>query len=685
MSSYPNGTESIDNKENAAVNANNESSPSKTVDGGNNAEESVADDSNENFTNTNITSNDQDSSSEDDDSDLDDDASTSTDESSNNNGLSEYERLRLRNIQRNEARLAQLGLLVPTSAGGKRSGGGGSQFSNTAGTVAVADGNNGTQSSALSNLFGSNSSSKPKRGRKKGGTNFKSDIITRHQPRRRVKPKRFSLATSTKFTPSKKKQNCNKNNYDSDDESLPPTPIELTRKLKPQSHQKDFGEAKAHYLKQRRKSRGRPKRGEYVYLCDEVCGRCGGGWGEIVAKRCEKKSGVEDYGCLDGMETVVEGKEAVVEGEVSKPKFIDFDDEDDEGRLLRCKDCRGAFHPQCMGIHGKIEDKSGGLEQKEDATHAASRDIVQTKKEGTDATVETGDEKMEEATTTNNSAEKSDLKSGLMQSNGMSQPLNRIPKRCYQCESKRKRQPQDVANVNGEDDSDDEDEPSSKKRCTSFVLEASIGNKYVLIGVNPEPSLEAMVDGNAIFCRVVVGKDIVKASPKSMALAKRKPLKVKDTTAKKIERIITNALASISDAKLQDTSCATLRKFVGDKDSTTAVVHLGGVGMLSRAMSNHVDNSAIQVEAVGTLAEIAWVNPSFGWEAVDEGCLQLVLATMDHYGTEADVQLVSCEFFRALSYDERCCRAMFASNAVTAVVQSMRRNSNEVGVLTEGR
>ena len=115
--------------------------------------------------------------------------------------------------------------------------------------------------------------------------------------------------------------------YDRDDyddlESLP-SPVPITRVLRPQPHQAELDEAHLRgYLRTRRSRRGRPRRGEYVYGCDEACARCGGGW------RFDHNSGA-------GIDE-------------------DEDDDDDVGertRLIRCKDCRGAFHVGCMLVHG---------------------------------------------------------------------------------------------------------------------------------------------------------------------------------------------------------------------------------------------------------------------------------------------------------------------------------------------
>lgn len=45
---------------------------------------------------------------------------------------------------------------------------------------------------------------------------------------------------------------------------------------------KDFHDEKKSFLKQWRNRRGRLGRHEYVNVCDERCGYCGGGWGMVL-------------------------------------------------------------------------------------------------------------------------------------------------------------------------------------------------------------------------------------------------------------------------------------------------------------------------------------------------------------------------------------------------------------------
>ena len=127
---------------------------------------------------------------------------------------------------------------------------------------------------------------------------------------------------------------------------MPASPITLSKIIKPQEHQTDFHDDKKFYLKKRRSRRGRPKRDEYAYVCDEKCSWCGGAWGKVV-------------------DVAKDGKNAESETDEKKLEPIDLAFlDDDEAKLVRCKDCREAFHPSCMKLNG---EEIGALACKEEA------------------------------------------------------------------------------------------------------------------------------------------------------------------------------------------------------------------------------------------------------------------------------------------------------------------------------
>ncbi len=302
--------------------------------------------------------------------------------------LSEYELLRLRNIQRNEARLLALGLIhnVPTTTKSKSGDG---------------------EEQAKTKTKSSNKDSQ----RKKNDTindDTKSLIPLRNLPKRSCAARRTSSDTEN--------DNDDNNVY----ESPPPSPIQPKRVLTLQPHQMEVDEAESHlpvYKRTRRERRGRPRLEDYVYVCEEVCSHCGGEWK------------------LNGDNEEEEEEE-----------------EEEQTRLFRCKDCRGAFHMQCMLIHGKSDDD----EAKEDDDDEVKDDDASG-----------GGEKVEEL-------QKEDERNE-----------DYVPKRCFECEC------------------------NKEKRRHLFVptLDAVIADKEVSVRITPQPSLEAIVNKKNVTCCIVFNNE----------------------------------------------------------------------------------------------------------------------------------------------------------------------------------
>lgn len=285
--------------------------------------------------------------------------------------LSEYELLRLRNIQRNEARLLALGLIhnVPTTT--KR----------------------------IEEQTKSSSNNDKENQRKKNDTingNAKPLIPLRNLPKRSCAARRTSTDTTN-------------DNDDNDDgyESPQPSPIQPKRVLTLQPHQMEVDEAEAHlpvYKRTRRERRGRPRLEDYTYVCEEVCSQCGGEWK------------------LNG----------------------DNEEEEEETRLFRCKDCRGAFHMQCMLVHGK----SGDDEAKDDDASGGGEKVEELQKE---------DERNEEY----------------------------VPKRCFQCECNK----------------------GNRRHVFVPTLDAVIADKEVSVRITPQPSLEAIVNEKNVTCYIMFNNE----------------------------------------------------------------------------------------------------------------------------------------------------------------------------------
>ena len=544
------------------------------------------------------------------------------------------------------------------------------------------------------------------------------------------------------------------NEEDDDDDSIPPSPIVLSKIIKPQSHQKDFHDDKKFYLKQRRNRRGRPKREEYVYVCEERCGHCFGGWGEIVEVAGGGKN--ED-------DLVVEHEKKLVPIDV---EFLD----DDEKKLVRCKDCREAFHPSCMGLNGPAKSEESettlavvvvdseleaiAMEPVDMATDNNTQTLSSSKDYSTEVTranekdesnqmqlnnvtvkttlsqtsnINTSDcdtkesvKNIDTADSTDASAENlTDDKNGSDSQNSRPSDKSdasvqvqlprrppRIPKRCSKCEALRKLGIKQDADSKECDKEERDISPPSKKYC-SFKLEAVIDGKTLHCSVDPEPSMEANVDGKNIACRVVFGGDSKSKSrsncrdnddatsekPDEVARArkrqKRKTLtsvaKTNDPTARKVEKIVSKASDRIADAIFQEKSLDELQQLVSGPIATESVVRAGGLGMLSNAMTKHPKVPSIQAQSISTMTEIVWYCQSLGVDLVNHACLDLTIAAMETHGTHSEIQQLGCELFRALSYESECCNAMFQADVITFVASSMKRNAIEVNVLKEAR
>jgi len=483
----------------------------------------------------------EDSSSSESDEESESSNSSSEEESDNDEGLSEYELLRKRNIKRNQKRLRKLGLLTDD---------------NTSALSAAA---------AKSNE-GESSNNKPKQVRKQQS---KAPIQRRSLPRRKCAKLSILLGSSNENNTSNDINKAKTNGYESDESSMAPSPIKITRILHPQPHQKTLEQQETNlkqYKRTRRMKRGRPKREEYEYVCNESCKLCGGGW--ILNDSSNSNENVEE-----------------------------------ETRLIRCKDCRGAFHLKCM-LAKDSDNGSGDADNKNEEE-------------------EEEDRKMPAAST--------DTNANAADDNDMSLEVEqdiRDPKRCYKCEEEYKQR------------KEHEQQLTSTTRTTLPILEATLSNNQtVRVRVTPEPLLEANVNGKDVSVSIVlnsrgtngssnnVDNITKKKSPKEangltcphcskefvsqggldyhiekkvcQRRAQRKkhvtwgtPLEEKqegnddddDPTTKKISKIINKALADTDYAKLQDYSCAALRKHI-PKDADK-VVRLRGLQMLTAAMTH---------------------------------------------------------------------------------------------------
>ena len=179
---------------------------------------------------------------------------------------------------------------------------------------------------------------------------------------------------------------------------------------------------------------------------------------------------------------------------------------------------------------------------------------------------------------------------------------------------------------------------------------------------------------------------IAKAKEQVEAIDKiinNRPLK-NDPVGNKIRQIITKALKQRGDCKVQDKACEVLRVFCTSADNVAKIVLLGGLKMVSTAMAIHPDKTIVNAEASALLTELVWVNPPCSVAIVDEGCLDLVLSSMERHGIHLKLQQMACGFFRALSYDFANHQVIDNVNGVSAIIDAMKRNSNKYDILKEG-
>ena len=168
-----------------------------------------------------------------------------------------------------------------------------------------------------------------------------------------------------------------------------------------------------------------------------------------------------------------------------------------------------------------------------------------------------------------------------------------------------------------------------------------------------------------------------------LILKTTRPLKF-DPVGNKIRLIIMKALKNPNDSKTQDKACEVLRFMAKSDTNCDKIVQLGGLTMLTKAVNDHPDKTIVHAEASALLAELSWVNPSCIGKIVEEGCLQLVLKSLEQHGTHLKVQQMGVGFFRALSYDFVNHASIESVNGVGSIINSMKRNLNKYDIMKEG-
>jgi len=161
------------------------------------------------------------------------------------------------------------------------------------------------------------------------------------------------------------------------------------------------------------------------------------------------------------------------------------------------------------------------------------------------------------------------------------------------------------------------------------------------------------------------------------------PLK-DDPVGNKIRLIIVKALKHPDNSIFQDEACELLRFMATSKENVAKIVLLGGLKMVSKAMKKHPQKSITQAVASALLAELTWVSQCCIAAIIEEGCLQLVVNSLQLHSDHLKVQQMGCGFFRAMSYDFENHQSINRANGVGAIIDSMSRNSKkDKGILKE--
>ena len=156
-----------------------------------------------------------------------------------------------------------------------------------------------------------------------------------------------------------------------------------------------------------------------------------------------------------------------------------------------------------------------------------------------------------------------------------------------------------------------------------------------------------------------------------------------DPTSKKILKIIRTAEKYPGDAKKQDQVCEALRKHANDLDAASKMIKLGGLDIIAAAMKMHEGVPMVQAEAIGTIADLVWIDAEHGGRVAELGFIDLIASAMELHGTHPKINKLGCGFFRTCSYDKVNADRVKKIGMV-AVTAAMKRNPRKCDVLKEG-
>ena len=237
-------------------------------------------------------------------------------------------------------------------------------------------------------------------------------------------------------------------------------------------------------------------------------------------------------------------------------------------------------------------------------------------------------------------------------------------------------------NLQNEDDEDASIDPMSKK----MKIQISIGQTKPDQAEEKEEQSPRSRKGRARPRPQKTKESNATKSPpptKKVPPMDKKKEKDLDPTSKKILKIIRTAERHPGDAKKQDKTCEALRKYANDSDTAAKVIELGGLLVIAAAMKAHEDVPMVQAEAIGTIADLVWINAEHGETVAELGFVDLIASAMDRHDTHPKINKLGCGFFRTCSY-ERTNADLVKKIGVTAVTNSMKRNPRKCDVLREG-
>jgi hypothetical protein len=167
------------------------------------------------------------------------------------------------------------------------------------------------------------------------------------------------------------------------------------------------------------------------------------------------------------------------------------------------------------------------------------------------------------------------------------------------------------------------------------------------------------------------------------AFINRKKIKG-DPVGNKIRLIIKKAFEKNGDAEVQETALDHLRFIAKTAENAERAIKLGSLKMTRKAMNDRPEKSKVQAQANALLAQLVWVYPPCIATILREGCIPLVLKSIDFHDRNIQVCTSAISVFRAVSYDFSNHWIVNNFKATASVIETMKVNQESNEVLSEG-